>query len=249
MEGEPQTDIDSLIHWTGMTTGNADNGITLPEAIPVKKRGRGRPKKGSNTPELARSIDTDPIETMPAEDLIRGAMGAPEPEPIKSVRLAPVRDDVPDSRPIDSDKACLLGIYRSFFKEPLASRHSARQKTFTDKHTSADVFREIEDIQREVRASNPMAMLSAAWLTTMGLVENAGVSSDIPLQNLTRCCQLAADQPDTQDIFRDLLIKYPYLRRAVSLGGFPEIQLLVLSATIVTQVMQANAMAASVPDK
>lgn len=255
--------------WSTITNENTDTLQELVnnvlQAAPSSgqiKRKRGRPPKitpstenspfpapdsGSTTPTLPRQ--PSPEELMKTADLVRIALKKEEsPRPPKSGILRFSGDtNLPPSDDIDEqelgeqlDQEILLKLYEQFFVPPLSNRHNIKKRQFDEKTPKKTVEAELKKLQRICGSSDPAADLGRLWAGAMAFGEGFGVSMGYPLMGLGEVCQQKSQTPEMLDTFRELLIKYPKLRKWMVLGGFPEIKLAFYSGMIAKEVMESN---------
>lgn len=253
--------------WSLITAENTDTLGELVENVLQSapssgqiKRKRGRPPKitpasaentpvfapdsGSTTPVLPRQ--PSPEELMKTADLVRVALKREEsPKPTKlrfsgDTHLPPL-DDVDEQELGEQlDQEILLKIYEQFFSPPLCDRHNIKKRNFDEKTPKKTLEAELKKLQRICGASDPASDLGRIWAGAMTFGEGFGVSMGYPLMGLGEVCQKKAQTPEMLDTFRELLIKYPKLRKWMVLGGFPEIKLALYSGMIAKEVMEEN---------
>lgn len=248
--------------WSNITSENTDTLSELVEAViaekPAKKK-RGRPPKvapssaGPVTP--VQSGSTTPVEPPPMRpeemlrtaDLVNMFAAKPEPEPTRTRGILKFSgDSLPPEPPTEEDMTeqldteVLLKVYESFFQPPLIDRHNIKKKNFADKPNKKSLESELKKLQRAVGSSDPAADLGKMWAGGMGVAEGIAISMNYPLMGLGEVATAKSQTPEMLDTFRELLIKYPSMRRWLVLGGFPELRLAIYSGNIAREVLEHN---------
>lgn len=261
---EPSTDP---INWDNITSENEEDPIkALLEKTPSKeisagKKPRGRPKKPPTPVETSVPpvIPETPLSQQTAESMLTNS------ELLKILSNSQSDTAVPSTRgkksslrfsgdkgrhdnetpetvaeSDDPERTTLKKLYKQYFKEPLISRHKRKEKTWTEANLNSEIYREIRELETACSDEDPAAILGGVWVAGMGAIEALGPTWGLETQGLTKCCHIASQQADFRSNMRELLIKYPYLRTMIGLGGYPELKLILMTATIVKEVHRVN---------
>lgn len=254
---EPENPTD----WSAITAENTDTlseivDTVIAEKTATKKK-RGRPPKikpsvsadatpaqsGSSTPVGPPPMR--PEEMLATSDLINMFASKREPTPEKPRGILKFSgDSLPEQNEEDMkdqlDTEVMLKIYESFFQHPLSERHNLKKKNFGENPNKKSLEAELKKLQRAVGSSDPAADLGKMWAGAMGVAEGVAVSMNYPLMGLGEVASSKSQTPEMLDTFRELLIKYPSMRRWMIFGGFPELRLAVHSGNIAREVLEQN---------
>lgn len=251
------------------TNGQEDTIQDIINSNPVpaaKSKARGRPRKQGDAAGLPPGPPSQSESFARLEPLTIGAE-APEPEKQfsnaelvevlrKSTRSQPpsprrknlrVSLDTPglpsepeDGTTNDPDRLTLLRMYKQYFRKPLLDKHQRKEKIWSEKHPNSEIYREIKELDALCSEDDPAQILSQLWVQGMTGVEVLGPIAGLQTQQLSVVAGQTADTDQFRGIMRELLIKYPYLRQLVGLGGLPELKLIVITATAIRMVHDAN---------
>lgn len=252
--------------WSNITSENTDALGEMVESViaehnakPTKKR-RGRPPKitssissGPVTPSQSGSSTPvgpppmRPEEMIATADLVNMFAAKREPTPEKPRGILKFSGDAiptPEQEEEDMseqlDTEVLLKVYESFFQPPLCDRHNIKKRSFGEKVNKKSLESELKKLQRAVGSTDPASDLGKIWAGGMKAAEVAALSMGYPLMGLGEVSSDRAQKPEMLDTFRELLIKYPSMRRWLVLGGFPELKLAVYSGNIAREVFEHN---------
>lgn len=219
------------------------------------KRGRGRPKKSSSmdAPPEFLPAPSAPAPAPPEEQLSNAELVAmfmkeerpPTPTKPRKSSLKFSGDSIPNEDndevdPDDPERKTLLNMYKMFFRPPLIDKHKRKEKIWTESNLTSEIHREVRKLQSEVAAFNPADVLAGYWVISMGMVEGVGPMFDLKTQGLTYAAAKHSQDEGFRSTMRDLLIKYPWLRVMIGLGGLPEFNLLAATYTLVKSVHDMN---------
>lgn len=267
MEEAPPSN-DELVNWSGIIKDNEDDpedpiksllGRQATTSGPIK-RAKGRPKKVSGTvspglpeqqPIGISSEAPSELEQIPSAQLANMFLKNHPPEETsvlqKKTKTGSLRfssdkhDDVqPESTEPDPERVTLLKMYKQYFRKPLLDRHKRRERVWLDSHLNSEIHREIQTLENEVSEDDPVAVLAGLWVGSMGVVESFGPAFNLRTENLTLVSHGASQDPKFRDNMRELLIKYPYLRMMIGLGGYPELKLLITTVTLIKELDKHN---------
>lgn len=221
------------------------------ESKEITRKPKGRPKK-SITPvsEPPTPIPMTPQEPVQPETMISNAdlasmftkSKSQSPKPRKSsLKFSGDQSEtIPETDGLDPERVTLLKMYKQYFKKPLIDKHNRKEKIWQDHQPNSEIYQEIRLLENSVSDDDPAVILSSFWVTGMSVVENLGDMWGLETESLTQVSVEAAKLPHFQANMRELLIKYPYLRTMIALGGYPELKLLVTTVTLVKEVHQLN---------
>lgn len=246
---------------------------------PRQKRGRGRPRKSMTPPvteefqepvtvpeappmEIAKPVPPSAEELMSTRELASMFTRDPTASATKkksSLRFsAEIQGDsqpnsnVPETLAEDPERATLLKMYKQYFKEPLLSKHKRREKVWTDTNLNSDIYRELKMLENAVSDDDPTAILGALWVGSLGAIEAFGPAMGLYTDKLTVVAMAATQDEKFKANMRELLLKYPYLRVMIGLGGYPELKLLITTLTLIKEVDSHNrqmAVSAQIPQE
>lgn len=238
------------VDWNNVTETNVDKlseeleKLETVASAPMKKK-RGRPAK-PKTPDESKTPPPPPPaleEAISSEQLASLFHKSPPSTPRKSpatVKFESEEESDDKSLADRLDQEILLKIYESFFREPLASRHHKRKKAHDENTPKHILERDVKELQRSVGSSDPANDLGHGWAKMMSGMEQLGLFYDIPLWGLGAEAEKRSKDPEMTDTFRELLIKYPRLRKYMVMGGFPELRLLGISFYMAGAVAKQN---------
>lgn len=261
--------MENPTDWSNITAENTDTLSEIVESVlestpskdKIARKKRGRPPKISAatpetaTPTLSGSSTPSAPPPMRPEEMLSNAdlvnMFSCKQEPASKSPRGILRfsaDNMPTSDGEQNeeeltetlDTEVLLKVYESFFQEPLASRHNIKKKNFADKPNKKSLESELKKLQRAVGSSDPASDLGKMWAGAMGVAEGIAVSMNYPLMGLGDVATARSQTPQMLDTFRELLIKYPSMRKWLVLGGFPELRLAIASGNIAREVFEHN---------
>lgn len=234
----------------------------------VTRKGRGRPPK--RQPSTDESIDAtstlDPIKSVdvastpapetlvPTKDLIdmfstqksRSRSSSPSKSRKSVLKFSTDLNkadepDEPDSNhDIDPERVTLLKMYKQYFRKPLIDKHKRKEKLWTEKSLNSEIYREIRELEACCSEDDPASFLATGWVHFMSGIEATGPMYGLRTQRLSEFSAAAAEEESFKSNMREILLKYPYLRKLVGLGGYPELKLLVVTATMIRQVHDFN---------
>lgn len=251
-----ETNPTDLIKWDTITADNEEDPIKqiMDKNLTTKKNPRGRPRK-SNTPveapaepirmqELLPKMEiSTPESLIPTQNLVNMFRRSKSQSPPKQRGLrfsADVENEESQSKDEDPERATLLKMYKQYFREPLIRKHTRKEKSWTERHKNSDIFREIRELENLVSEDDPAGVLSGIWVHSMSVVEAVGPAVGLESQGLSEVSAAVAQRDDFRANMRELLLKYPYLRTMVGLGGYPELKLLLISATLIKEIHFQN---------
>lgn len=220
-----------------------EESVTLSHpAPPVQPESIARPSTisiGAELPEPEKILSTTEL----IEVVKNFSASAASPRNKKNLRVSMDTPGLPeqsDGTETDPERLTLLRMYKQYFKKPLVDKHQRKEKAWSDKHATSDIYREIKELDALCSEDDPAQMLSDLWVQGMVGVETLGPLAGLQTQNLSVVAEKTAQTDQFRGIMRELLIKYPYLRKLMGLGGFPEIKLLLITATSIRMVHDAN---------
>jgi hypothetical protein len=254
------TDVaPELINWKTITEDNSEDPVKdiLEKAgqLNIRKSAKGRPRKIVPAEPL---IPAEPVpvtmerplmsaeeslSTLQLVETLRRSKSQSPPKRKSTLRFSteePNKETPENVQELDSDRTVLLRMYRQYFKRPLLDKHGRKEIHWTDKHMTSEIYQEIKKLNDAVKEDDPAAALASGWVQMMVGVEAAGPMLGIASKNLGTVAECVAGQDDLLSTMRELLIKYPYLRKLIGLGGYPELKLLALTSTVIRQVHEVN---------
>lgn len=255
------TDVaPELINWKNITDDNSEDPvkdiIEKASQMNIRKSAKGRPRKIIPAEPLI-PAEHEPVTIVPptisAEEslsthqlieTLRRSKSQSPPKRKGALRFSTEetpKEETPDgtSDP-DPDRVTLLRMYKQYYKKPLLDRHNRKEIRWTEKHLTSDIYREIKELDAAVSEDDPTSVLASGWVQMMIGVEAVGPAFGIASNNLGAVATHVSEQEQFRSNMRELLIKYPYLRKLIGLGGYPELKLLVITGTIIRQVHEAN---------
>lgn len=247
---------DEIIKWENITSENESDPIKeILERGSTKEikppRSRGRPRK-----------TTTPVEEIPPVQEVLPSLPAPE-ENISTANLvsmfkrsksqSPPKSRRPalrfssDKQPAESSEEetnpkwiAAVQTYKCFFNEKLRAKHRRNEITWTSKDTPERIIKECKELQTLCSNSDPASTLGSMWVHCMSGVEAIGPIYGLKTEKLGEVAGIVSERDDFQETMRELLIKYPYLRLVVGLGGLPELRLAVITITVINEMHQMN---------
>jgi hypothetical protein len=250
MSEQASNDGSEIINWDSITSENEPDPLKqIMERTSVKRNPKGRPKKIIAPVEVP---EQQPIVTVPAGpeenystqslvNMFRRSKSQSPPKLRKQTGLRFSVEEDDENKPSENpERITLLKMYKQYFKEPLIGKHNKKERVWTDKHLNSDIYREIRDLENLVSEDDPAGMLSGIWVHSMACVEAFGPMAGLEVEGVSQIAEVVSKKDDFRANMRELLLKYPYLRTMVGLGGYPELKLLLLSATIVKEVHIQN---------
>ena len=187
----------------------------IPSSVLASMFSKSPNNSGSSTPRKSALKFSEPVFTAPPEN--------EEKELMEKI-----------------DKEILLELYEGFFREPLSQRHSKKKKNFDETTEKSILEKEIKEIQRAVGRGDPARDLGKLWAGTMHGLESMCVYNGVNVTGLGSLSEKMAVTPEYNDTFRELLIKYPSMRKYIALGGFPELKLAWNTMILVQTVYGVN---------
>lgn len=246
-----------LINWKTITEDNPEDPIRdivekAGQSSGMRKSGRGRPRKivpaepllpaepGPLAPPLT---PEESMSTMQLMDTLRKSKSQSPPRRKSALRFSqeePAAVPPAENTDPDPERMTLLRMYKQYFKKPLLDRHTRKEVRWTDKHATSEIHREIKELDAAVSEEDPASMLASVWVQLMTGVETFGPPFGLAANNLGYVADAASHSEGFKSNMRELLIKYPYLRKLLGLGGYPELKLLIITGTIIRQVHDEN---------
>lgn len=143
----------------------------------------------------------------------------------------------------DSKWLAAVATYKCFFQSPkLRAKHQREEKAWTNRDSPERIIKECKELQALCSSTDPANVLGSLWVNCMSGVETFGPLWGLKTQQLGACAGAVSQRDDFQETMRELLIKYPYLRMLVTLGGLPELRLAVITITMVNEIHQINSL-------
>jgi hypothetical protein len=231
------------------------------ETKEISRKPKGRPKKViPSDNSLIGNTSPDPVpvpipsilptfeENLPTDALVsmfqKNKSQSPKTKPKKSLLRFSGDEKIPDdnSQPsgMDPDRATLLKMYKLYFRQPLLSKHSRKERIWHDSNLTSEIFQEIKLLETACSEDDPSQVLSSMWVAGMSVIETFGPVAGLETAHLGEVAGLTAAQPGFQTNMRELLIKYPYLRTMIGLGGYPEFKLLLTTTTLIKEIHDVN---------
>jgi hypothetical protein len=214
------------------------------ETKEITRKPRGRPKKTPPTPP-AEELPPQPTpeESIPSSVLTSMFMKTKSisPKQKKNTLRFSGEDKKPEEEtPLDPDRVVLLKMYKHYFKLPLLSQHTRKERIWQDHHLNSEIFTELRLLETACSEDDPAKVLASMWVAGMVGVEKFGPIFDLRTENLGAVAQHASTLPHFQTNMRELLLKYPYLRTMIGLGGYPEFKLLMTTTTLIAEIHDMN---------
>lgn len=140
----------------------------------------------------------------------------------------------------EREKNTLIKMYKTYFQPPLSESHALKERNWHPSDSPEDIMNEIRKMEAVVSGGTPTKFITGAYVGVMTGLEAAGPFFGLRLNSLAQSAEQVAQTPVFQKNLRELLIKYPYLRRLSSMDGMPEINILVTTLIMIKEVNQAN---------
>lgn len=226
------------------------------------------PVTPSFTPDLPvdnNRYDSNPASEMSTLDLIK-TINSQEPlksnhfsdhsfpQPVKkrsnSRSKSPVKNVKFEDRSEEEDlsdkfnRKCLIGLHNEFYDEHNSKLHKIPRMAIDDSVPTSSIDQRVKLLQECCIQTNPTDVAISVWSSVLGLTETVLENTNNPIPGLSVNSQIIGNSPAGKQIFRDLLIKYPYLRYMIGMGDFPELKLLLMTV----QVMEISKKIASDPN-
>lgn len=192
-------------------------------------------------------------EKMNTVDLVNSISAPPTPPPLptrsatrskaKSSYTLPPPPPPPQSQKTEEGRNTLIGIYETYFIDPeKAKKHTRKRIEWTPKHSCAEIAAEIDALSKEISFHNPGEKLCKAYGLLMKYAGEPLISAttNYKVEGLGDMIASQKNNPQAQEIFNKLLVKYPTLRYWLESGNWPELDLMFMTLTMIKYVDFSN---------
>lgn len=216
------------------------------ESKEITRKPRGRPKKTPPTPpvSIVEELPQPSLEeSIPSSVLTSMFMKQKSVSPKSkktALRFSGEEKKQEEETPLDPDRVVLLKMYKHYFRQPLLSQHTRKERIWHDHHLNSEIFAELRLLETACSEDDPAKVLASMWVAGMIGVEKFGPLFDLHTENLGAVADHASKLPHFQTNMRELLLKYPYLRTMIGLGGYPEFKLLMTTTTLIAEIHDMN---------
>jgi hypothetical protein len=131
------------------------------------------------------------------------------------------------------NRKCLIGIHNEFYDDFNSKLHKIPRMVIDDSVSTNSIDQRVKLLQECCIQSNPTDVAISVWSSILGLTETVLENTGNPIPGLSVNSQIIGNSPMGKQIFRDLLIKYPYMRYMIGMGDFPELKLLMMTMQVV----------------
>jgi hypothetical protein len=223
---------------------------------PVAEEVPFNPSFTSNIPDNNNNnyYDPNPVSEMSTLDLIKTINSQepykpnhnsdhPLPQPVKkrssSRSKSPVKnvkfEDKSEEEELSDkfNRKCLIGIHNEFYDDFNSKLHKIPRMVIDDSVSTNSIDQRVKLLQECCIQSNPTDVAISVWSSILGLTETVLENTGNPIPGLSVNSQIIGNSPMGKQIFRDLLIKYPYMRYMIGMGDFPELKLLMMTMQVV----------------